>query len=86
MKLIRKRDIFTSFDAYLDGEMTIGECIDECETLDLSDLIIEIENTKEIIEKQEWGYRQESLERLERVIAELKEWGWSSDRLAGDRG
>ena len=79
MKLVRKRDIFTHFDAYLDGEMTIGECIDECETLDLSDLIIEIENTKEIIDKQEWGYRQEALERLERIIEELKEWGWNSD-------
>lgn len=79
MKLIRKRDIFTHFEAYLDGEMTIGECIDECETLDLSDLIIEIENTRQIIEKQEWGYRQEALERLERVIAELKEWGWNGD-------
>ena len=76
MKLVRKRDIFTHFDAYLDGEMTIGECIDECETLDLSDLIIEIENAKEIIDKQEWGYRQEALERLERVITELKDWGW----------
>ena len=68
MKVVRKADIFTNFDGYLYGDSSIGECIDKCETLDLSDLIIELENI-------------DSIESLKTVIEELKAWAWKGGKI-----
>lgn len=79
MKLIKKRDVFRYLDKYVEGELSIGECIDECETLDLSDLIISLNRIIDTINKQDEGYRQEVLERLQTITEGLKEWGWKSE-------
>lgn len=81
MKLVRKRDIFTHFDAYLDGDMTIGECIDECETLDLSEVIIELEKVRDRLIELRDSPKPEDLnddiQALYFLIIELKQWGWN---------
>lgn len=79
MKLVRKRDVFHNLDEYIEGKLSIGDCIDECETLDLSDLIISLSRIMDVIDKQEWGYRLEALEGLKIIIEELKEWSWGKE-------
>ena len=80
MKLVRKRDIFTHFDAYLDDKMSIGDCIDECETLDLSEVIIELEKVRdrliELRDKPKPEDLSEDIQALYFLIDELKQWGW----------
>ncbi len=81
MKLVRKRDIFTHFDPYLDDKMSIGDCIDECETLDLSEVIIELEKVRDRLIELRDSPKPEDLnddiQALYFLIDELKQWGWN---------
>lgn len=43
MKLIRKYDVFKELTKFADGDLSLGECIDNCETLDISKVIERIQ-------------------------------------------
>lgn len=79
MKLIRKYDVFRELTKFADGDLSLGECIDNCPTIDLTKNIAELERIQDVIDKQEWGYRLDSLESLTVVIEELKEWEREND-------
>lgn len=72
--MIRKYDVFKELTKYADGDLSLGECIDNCPTLDIKDLFTKLEELRELIYKQEWGYRLECLESLDNIIDVLKEW------------
>ena len=85
MKLIRKQDITRSLFDYMDGEATIGECIDNCETFDvtylISDLMVTISQLDDIweCEKNNIHVAGERLgfqiENIRNVLEVIKEWG-----------
>ena len=81
MKIIRRAEVVKSLFDYVDGNKTIGQCIDDCQTLDGDELIAEIDSIKDVIDRQEWGYRLDALERLQMLKDKLEKWGCSDERL-----
>ena len=87
MKVIRKYDVFKELTRYADGDLSLGECIDNCNPLDLSDLMIDIKDIRKSLfdlkeceakglhyAKDRLGYQ---IEKMDRIIKELSEWGWN---------
>jgi hypothetical protein len=73
MRLIRKYDVFKELTKYTDGELSLGDCIDNCETLNLNEIIVDLESVKKAIKD---GKAKET---LETVINGLKKWSWEDD-------
>ena len=72
MKLIRKYDVFKELTKYAEGELALGECIDNCPTLDVTELINKIDDILRhlyVIDETE--------EKLEKLVEELR--GWEND-------
>lgn len=80
MKLIRKYDVFKELTRYADGDLSLGECIDNCPTLDLTKYITELERIQDMINKQTWRYGLLDLsESVTTLVTELKEWEREND-------
>ena len=85
MKLIRKYDVFRELTRYADGDLSLGECIDNCQTFDISVVIKEIEairfalNDLKECEARGLHYAKDRLpsqtERMDKIITLLKIWG-----------
>ena len=83
MRLIRKYDVFKELTKYADGDLSLGDCIDNCETLDISKVIIRIQriasDLKAIADtEQNLGFAgvilNDQIEGLKTLANKLKEW------------
>ena len=87
MKVIRKYDVFKELTKYADGDLSLGECVDNCSSFNLTDLINELteirDHLNDILESEKRGLHMAKdrlgfrINELEKLIEELR--GWEND-------